>query len=595
MTPFNVLFNPTVRVWNFRILVLWTLFGVVFWSLGTHRAAPTSDEVSPLEAGGIFTLCFIVFHQTILSLFGWPFKLLAIVDVTLTLLEIAGLAVIARFTWIDEAGLMEKMIFSVTFSSSSVTAFSLIPPMALLTLSAVFRIATITTSEDGILFQQFAFLGNCPRAYPPYTSLSILLNRSITRPLVRGESLPIIFIRAFIISCIALGLPAIATYFIVVQPLTTQIYTRSLVLDDIQSDAGSWPLTVVLAHDEFAAGVDIHFEPGVVDKPQIQCTTTIQNSTLPHFSNSGNTLSVVQCLAISWGDITTVSMSWSNPQFSVRPIYLTLVGGDLPENLESWIYKPEFPGVTLFPGSRLVGGFTWTQREIISKVSLGITSRMTVFTPDITGLQPDPDTKAFNETITTLTLFQQTPYTARHLQEAVDSTVLGGIANFGGFWTFVNGVFAIFFGANVLYFALGRRPLSALGLVHIFQRRRLERQWRADFPALHSEGGLPGSKSAGIVAFLRERLVDLGEEPEGTERESLDLEAQIAKVVQADDDEDDIPISKSQTFQHSKTNSATKLLETGYILDEIPLLDVDVGQGKVLKQLFRSSKEIERL
>jgi hypothetical protein len=52
-------------------------------------------------------------------------------------------------------------------------------------------------------------------------------------------------------------------------------------------------------------------------------------------------------------------------------------------------------------------------------------------------------------------LFQQTPYTTRHLQEAVDSTVLGGIANFGGFWTFVNGVFAILFGANVLYFALG--------------------------------------------------------------------------------------------------------------------------------------------
>ncbi|KAJ6587681.1 hypothetical protein DFH09DRAFT_1359310 [Mycena vulgaris] len=521
MTPYSVLFNPTV---------------------------------SPLEAGGIFTLCFVVFHQTILGLFGWPFKLLAIVDILLALLEIAGLAVIARFTWTDEAGLMEKMIFSVTFSSSSVAAFSLIPPMVLLTLSAVFRIATITTSEDGILFQQFAFLENCPPAYPPYTGLSVLLNRSITRPLVRGESFPIILARAFIISCIALGLPAIATYFIVVQPLTTQIYTRSLVLDDIQSDAGSWPLTIVLAHDTFDKGIDIHFEPEAVVKPQIQCTTTIQNSTVPHFANNGNTLSVVKCAAISWEPITDVSISLANSRFAVSPIYLTLVGGGISENLESWIHKPEFPSVTLFPGSRLVGGFTWTQREIISKVSLGVTSRMTVFTPDITGLQPDPAPKAFGPTITTLTLFQQTPYTTRHLQEAVDSTVLGGIANVGGFWTFVNGVFAIMFGANVLYFALGRRPLSALGLVHIFQRRRLERQWRADFPALHSEGSLPGSKSAGIVAFLRERLVDLGEDPQREEGDSPDLESQTAGVVQTDD-EDDIPISKSQTFQHSKTTS----------------------------------------
>ncbi|KAJ7636702.1 hypothetical protein FB45DRAFT_864704 [Roridomyces roridus] len=43
------------------------------------------------------------------------------------------------------------------------------------------------------------------------------------------------------------------------------------------------------------------------------------------------------------------------------------------------------------------------------------------------------------------------------------------------------------------------------------QRTKLEKQWHADFPALHTEGGLPGSESAGIVAFIRERLIDVGE------------------------------------------------------------------------------------
>lgn len=68
----------------------------------------------------------------------------------------------------------------------------------------------------------------------------------------------------------------------------------------------------------------------------------------------------------------------------------------------------------------------------------------------------------------------------------------------------------------------GRRSLSALGIVHIFQRRRLIRNWNEDFPALHTEGGQPGSNSAGIVAFLRERLVDLDDE----DSHSGDLEAQ---------------------------------------------------------------------
>jgi hypothetical protein len=55
--------------------------------------------------------------------------------------------------------------------------------------------------------------------------------------------------------------------------------------------------------------------------------------------------------------------------------------------------------------------------------------------------------------------------------------------------------------------------LSALGFVHIFRRRPLIRQWHEDAPALHSEGGLPGAGSADIVAFIRECLVHVVEDP----------------------------------------------------------------------------------
>jgi hypothetical protein len=41
------------------------------------------------------------------------------------------------------------------------------------------------------------------------------------------------------------------------------------------------------------------------------------------------------------------------------------------------------------------------------------------------------------------------------IQETMDDTPLSGIATFGGFWSFLNGAFAIIFGANIVYFLFG--------------------------------------------------------------------------------------------------------------------------------------------
>jgi hypothetical protein len=62
--------------------------------------------------------------------------------------------------------------------------------------------------------------------------------------------------------------------------------------------------------------------------------------------------------------------------------------------------------------------------------------------------------------------------------------------------------------------------------VHLLQRRALVRRWHEDFPAIYTEGGLPGSENAGIVAFVRERLVDLSEDPRESGQHPNDIEAQ---------------------------------------------------------------------
>jgi hypothetical protein len=113
---------------------------------------------------------------------------------------------------------------------------------------------------------------------------------------------------------------------------------------------------------------------------------------------------------------------------------------------------------------------------------------------------------------------------------------------------------------------LGRRALSALGVVHVFQRRTLVRQWHDDFPAIHTEGGLPGSDSAGIVAFIRERLVDLGEDPRSREAKE-DLEAPNSPR----------PRQSGQANQPPSTAAALDRSQMDGMADpmaEIPLLNV---------------------
>ncbi|KAJ6577842.1 hypothetical protein B0H19DRAFT_1253146 [Mycena capillaripes] len=253
--------------------------------------------------------------------------------------------------------------------------------------------------------------------------------------------------------------------------------------------------------------------------------------------------------------------------------YIVPAQGDLAPEVAALILATGLGGVPLFPGSRLAGIFTWTRRDMI--VASVLSHPATVYTPDISGLQtsgiPEPS-------VATLNLFQWLPEATRILQDTADSTAIAGIATFGGVWTILNGAFALFFGANVLYFLFGRRPLSALGLVHTFQRRRLIGYWHEDFPAIHTEGGLPGSESAGIVAFIRERLVDLDNDPPATP----DVEAQMAKAEDVDETEETATDQLSMVQHDPQMYLRLPARESGYILDEIPLTDVDLGMDEIV-------------
>ncbi|KAJ7186399.1 hypothetical protein C8R46DRAFT_1272884 [Mycena filopes] len=160
---------------------------------------------------------------------------------------------------------------------------------------------------------------------------------------------------------------------------------------------------------------------------------------------------------------------------------------------------------------------TWTSRQVVSARS-GIPSLFssgpvtTTTTPSaadiLDGVLPDTTTTV------AMTIVQREPFATKFTQDYTDATLVDGLSSMGGLWTTLDALFTLFFGASVLYFAFGKRPLSPLGMVHIFHRRTLTRNWHEDFPTVRTEGGEPGAENAGVVAFLRDRWLDVVEEEE---------------------------------------------------------------------------------
>ncbi|KAJ7636590.1 hypothetical protein FB45DRAFT_1138332 [Roridomyces roridus] len=476
----HLLFSSAFRVVTLRLLLLSTLALLAFSiSLGIRLGA---SLLVPIGC----TVWIILHHSVVL----FPIKIRSWVDLGIVMLESVGMTYLAY-----DAQIFHELI-----------PIPLIPAL-LLGLSAAFRIAGIYKSKESFWRQQFHMFEGCPEAYPRYRVLSIFLGRSVARPLVRGESFFIIVLRALFIGGFMLGLPAISVYFVVIVPNQTMVYTQTVASYDTGGFSQSVPRIYLLNSNGTSMAADIQVSAMLYDLPQtpswgmriLKCNTTNDQA---HY----------ECPAM-WFQISTVSISFPSLD---GPLDIYIQAGDDFDlgkgstSDRSTAYGLADP-IPVLPGSNLFGYLSWTERQVITSTAFfTYVTRKSAFIPRIYGLQPN-STATDNPSSGQLTLKQRPGMQV--LQDTISNTAFSGIATVGGFWTSANGAFALLFGANVIYFAFGRRPLSALGVVHIFQRNSLKRQWNEDFPALRTEGGVPGSEAAGIVAFIRERLVDVGEHP----------------------------------------------------------------------------------
>ncbi|KAJ7453828.1 hypothetical protein FB451DRAFT_1519275 [Mycena latifolia] len=308
----------------------------------------------------------------------------------------------------------------------------------------------------------------------------------------------------------------------------------------------------------------------------------------PDIINCPGTFDGASAVTVQWpffcpSNVPNITVSVDIPP-QLGGVYVQAVQGDFAARPDLIDYVSALHRDTLLlPGSRLIGKLSWTKREIISQVRWGISTSplTTLFTAEMGSLQTYPSNDTSESNTATLVLLQRFVAT-KLVQDTVDTTALSGIATFGGFWTFLNGAF------NVLRQLAGRRPLSALGLAHVFQRRALVRRWHEDFPAIHTEGGTPGSESAGIVAFIRERLVDLGDDPRDDPKGPHDIETQTTPAEF--DAVEQAPYGHSRLTEDAvESGSPARAGEVdrpgrkpGYILDNIPFLDVHLGLDAVL-------------
>ncbi|KAJ7453776.1 hypothetical protein FB451DRAFT_1565462 [Mycena latifolia] len=583
-----ILFNPSARVYNLRFLLLVNLATAVYFSVAV-----------------IIVYSALIYVHHVLGVFKWRMRGLAAIDLALITLEIG---------------------FAVYVGIGAPTVFT--PHLVALVVSAVFRTATIIKSKGGIWSQRFEFLGCCPRGHPEYTALTIFLNRSLARPLVRGESRPIILARAVVLSCIILGVPAFGVYAVFILPLAAQSNTAIVarVPNALNYPPGN-AIVYLTGFTSISPPMDTIrvTARNSADGAEMECLMTSSNSMFmtadPEgrgFYGSPSTVIAAQC-PYSWVDTFNITISITiSPE--IGGVYVHAGDGYLPWEAGlgldvSWDAGNNvhyIDPLLLLPGSRLIGVLSWTQRDIITQGHWGIsTPRKTIFTWDLTSLQPYPATDSSRNNIATLILLHPWPCATKLTQDTLDATPLSGVATLGGFWAFVNGAFALLFGANVIYFAFGkqwecfncdgvlrlftgRRPLSALGVVHIFQRRALVRRWHEDFPAIHTEGGTPGSESAGIVAFIRERLVDLGENPRlsANEDEPRDVELQTTPILSdarerrtdVDETTKDNDVERSPIgAQQLDPPEPGRELKPEYRLDEVPQLDIDLEVGEIVK------------
>ncbi|KAK7057870.1 short-chain dehydrogenase/reductase family protein [Favolaschia claudopus] len=505
--PTNILFSPQLRKYTVAVLLWGTAFSAPFALDGL-----LFGEISADDAVTMAVQFFILLHLMLMTFMERSFP--AILDLGLIFLETAGLVFHLDKALTHPNQNEKKPILAVT-----------VLQLCALAITAIFRSASIWVSSEPIYKQRFEFFGGYSGQDAPKLT-DFFLWKSMSQPLLRGEAAIIKAIRAAAILFLFYTIPTYVIYTAILHP----IYGSQITVQSVVASTASYtpmPVNITMAFpfgpqiDKSAITVQGTMPTSFVTACPVNSFPTPSKSNYPSyiaFSAGCGPPSSSSSTNGTWSQFNSIDLSIDFNSTSANQstvVYVYVGEGDLTKSL------PFIEPIVVVPGSHILVSLTLALRTFVSNSPLYFvhfsTPKPTAMN-EISMVQPDPSPPSSGINSTTLRIirvrptgpFSQTP-PIKLLSESRDPSALDGLSSAGGFWTFVNGAFTILFGANIAYFFLGSRPLSAQGLLHIFQKKDLERKWHEDFPALRTEGGQPGSKEAGVVAFLRERMVDVGD------------------------------------------------------------------------------------
>ncbi|KAJ6480387.1 hypothetical protein C8R45DRAFT_933307 [Mycena sanguinolenta] len=399
-----LLFNSSARMYNLRILLLTTAGALIPTTVTSIPEVDSDPSDSDAWAAwlsfyvtGLGSSCLILTHHILRGNMQYG---------PLGFFEYSPLISFAPVV----AYLTDFSIENYTWSSSSIMPSLILVarPIQLtaLLISLIWSTATIMNSPQKITHQYFEFLGGCSQPRGPYTPLRILTNRSASKPLVRGEFRGIAIIRAITLSILCIALATLGVYTIIVVPMNAQVFKGQVL-----------PNVVPLLKESVNIGPNL----GI-----IVCGQFAGND---GYDNTGRAYLDVK---LGQGDFNDISR------------YTEMVG--------------------LMPSAHLFATLTWTQQQLkTSAFALGgLTPSKTILISEFNTVQGDTrygSNMTWDPSLalpdSTLSIFQPQVKPVKFVQQYTETSALNGLATMGGFWTFVNGAFALFFGANVMYFLLG--------------------------------------------------------------------------------------------------------------------------------------------
>ncbi|KAF7986327.1 hypothetical protein HWV62_35304 [Athelia sp. TMB] len=223
---------------------------------------------------------------------------------------------------------------------------------------------------------------------------------------------------------------------------------------------------------------------------------------------------------VSWTGPTTMTL-WSTT--TADKAIWSLAANLIPNITGPDNTVPDNPGPTNFTIPVVLTPF---KNYTITLTAVGYTfERFSWFS-----LEPTIIAEVDSGTDSTLAMFASAPQpqnliTHRTVGLTSPSALVAGadvLANIGGIFAFVDGIFSLIFGRTVMAILFGSRAISPFGILGIVTRNRFKRLIHEQYPAMQED--IENSGRLGMAAYISEVAIDaalIDESPASSSRSSL--------------------------------------------------------------------------